>query len=139
MRKNPENQRERYLTPEEVDRLLTDLTASPYQSSANAIRLLILTGARRNEVLGAMWAEFDLAAGIWAKPASRTKQGKLHRVPLSVAAIQLLVDMKATAEGDAESGQRAFDQLNEAILAMQDPEFRDIYVKPFRHDENSDE
>jgi integrase len=99
--KNPENKRERYLTPAELQRLMAALAAHPYKSSANAIRLLLLTGARRNEVLGAQWSEFDMDAGTWVKPATRTKAGKPHRVPLSAPARQLLADMRAKAEGDA--------------------------------------
>jgi hypothetical protein len=38
------------------------------------------------------------------------------------------------AEGRAESGRRAFDQLNEAILMMDEPEFCDISIKPFRYE-----
>ena len=59
---NPEHHRERYLTPEEFDRLLAVLDR--YQErrpdSCDALRLLMLTGARRGEVLGATWDQFDL-------------------------------------------------------------------------------
>ena len=43
------------------------------------MRLLLLTGARRGELLAAKWADFDLDAGIWTKPGSTTKQRTLHR------------------------------------------------------------
>jgi integrase len=64
------------------------------QRSANAIRLLMLTGARRSEVLSAMWDQFDLASGVWTKPSAHTKQKKSHRVPLSAPALQLLAAMR---------------------------------------------
>ena len=95
--RNPENKRERYLTPLELERLMTALAEHPYQSSACAVRLLLLTGSRRNEVLGAKWGQFDLDAGVWTKPASNTKQAKSHRIPLSAAALQLLAEMRARA------------------------------------------
>ena len=38
--------------------------------SVNAIKLLMLTGARRGEVLGATWAMFDLENGVWTKPSA---------------------------------------------------------------------
>ena len=41
-----------------------------------------------------------------------------------------------TADGRAEAGQRAFDELNDAILAMDDPRFGDISIKPFRHEQD---
>jgi integrase len=109
--RNPENRRERYLTQAELERLLTILSAHPYQSSACAVRLLLLTGARRNEVLGATWGEFDLSGGTWTKPASNTKQAKTHRIPLSAAAIELLADMHAKADGPALfPGRRGAEQ-----------------------------
>ena len=58
------------------------------------MRLLMLTGAGRSEVLSATWAMFDLGAGVWTKPSSHIKQKQKHRVPLSPPAIQLLCDIK---------------------------------------------
>ena len=57
-----------------------------------------LTGAKKNEVLGARRDQFDLAAGTWSKPASTTKQAKLHHVPLSGPAIELLAALKSRHE-----------------------------------------
>ena len=50
----------------------------------------MLTGARRGEVLNATWDQFDLDRAVWTKPAATTKQRKLHRTPISGAAVQLL-------------------------------------------------
>ena len=36
-------------------------------------RLLLITGQRKNEVAGARWPEFDLAAKLWTVPAERFK------------------------------------------------------------------
>jgi integrase len=99
--RNPEHKRERYLTPAELERLMAALTAHPNQTSANVIRLLLLTGARRGEVQRATWDQFDLQSGVWVKPAATTKQNKLHRIPLSAPARQLLAEMHATANGSA--------------------------------------
>ena len=95
--RNNEEKRERYLIGDELRRLIDALTAYPNQTSANAIRLLLLTGARRGEVLAARWDQFDLETGIWVKPSSHTKQKRLHRVPLSAGARLLLVNIKASA------------------------------------------
>jgi integrase len=100
IKKNAETKRERYLSPDELRRLTSALAAHPYQSSANAVRLLLLTGARRAEVLGAKWSEIDFNAGVWMKPANRTKAGKLHRIPLSAPAQQLLLEMRGQATGE---------------------------------------
>jgi integrase len=96
--RNPEERRYRYLGGEELRRLTAALAAHPRQAAANAIRLLLLTGARSGEVLAASWGQFDLEAGIWTKPSSHTKQKREHRVPLSAPARQLLAEMRAAAE-----------------------------------------
>jgi integrase len=46
---------------------------------------------------------FDLENGVWTKPSAHTKQRKLHRVPLSGPAIQLLVEMKAATRRKSEA------------------------------------
>ena len=79
----PEQKRSRFLTGAEIARLSEALAKHPEQASANAVRLLLLTGARRGEVLSARWEEFDLAARAWTKPSAHTKQKKDHRLPLS--------------------------------------------------------
>jgi len=94
VKKNPEEKRERYLTTDEMVRLNKALNEHPNQGMANIIRFLLLTGARRGEVLNATWDQIDLEHGVWTKPSSHTKQRKLHRVPLSSAAIVLLEQVK---------------------------------------------
>jgi integrase len=95
--RNQEEKRSRYLSGDELRRLTEALAVHPSKAVANAVRLLLLTGARKTEVLGAPWDQFDLAEGVWVKPSSHTKQKKEHRVPLSAPARQLLVEMKAEA------------------------------------------
>ncbi len=90
-------QRTRYLSATEILKLSEALAAHPERTSANAIRLLMLTGARRSEVLSARWEMFDLNAGVWVKPSAHTKQRREHRVPLSAAAIELLRRLKQGA------------------------------------------
>jgi integrase len=95
--RNHEEKRTRYLSSSEILRLSDALSAHPERTSANAIRLMMLTGARRGEVLGARWDMFDLDAGVWVKPSSHTKQREQHRVPLSALATQLLREIRASA------------------------------------------
>lgn len=47
------------------------------------VRLLILTGARREEVAGLQWEELDQAKSIWTLPPERSKNGNGNIVPLS--------------------------------------------------------
>ncbi len=92
-----ESGRARYLSPAEINRLSRALGEHPDQDVANVVRLLILTGARRTEVLSARWDQFDLEQGIWTKPSGATKQRREHRVPLSGQAIDLLRRMRKAA------------------------------------------
>ncbi len=54
------------------------------------VQLLILAGQRREEVGGMSWPEIDLDAAIWVIPASRSKNGRFHEVPLSPEAVTTL-------------------------------------------------
>jgi integrase len=87
--KRIEQARERFLSPEELARLAAVLDAAADQRAASIIRLCMLTGARVGEVRTARFEQFNLDYAIWSKPASTTKQRKIHRVPISqdVAAI----------------------------------------------------
>jgi integrase len=98
--RNDEHKRQRYLSADELKRLTKALAEADDPQAADIIRLLLLTGARRGEVLAARWADIDLEAGVWTKPGATTKQRTLHRVPLSGAAKLLLTRLrKATEEG----------------------------------------
>jgi integrase len=98
--RNQEHKRHRYLTGAELARLTAALDELRDQGAANAIRLLLLTGARRGELLAAHWTDIDLDAGVWTKPGATTKQKTMHRVPLSQAACQLLAAMKQQADSE---------------------------------------
>ncbi len=91
--RNVETSRRRYLKGGEMQALIAALTEYPNQQIANVFRLLLMTGARRGEVLSARWAEIDLTTGIWAKLASSTKQNEPHEAPLSAPARQLLSEI----------------------------------------------
>ena len=51
---------------------------------------LAFTGVRSGEARGATWDEVDLEKAIWTVPASRMKNRRVHRVPLSIEAMELL-------------------------------------------------
>jgi integrase len=91
--RNPETGRKRYLAGTELARLMAALAACSDQQFANVIRMLLLTGARRGEVLGMKWGDIDPDTGVWTKLASGTKQKRDHVVPLSAAARLLLTDI----------------------------------------------
>ncbi len=85
-----EDKREAWLTGEQLQRLADALDSYPNQDAADALRLLILTGARPGEVMGATWPMFNLERGAWTKPSHHTKEKKPEHVPLSAAALMIL-------------------------------------------------
>lgn len=66
--------------------------------AAKALEFAILTAARSGEVRLAEWSEIDLKARLWVVPASRMKAKKIHTVPLSGAAVELLKGLPRTSE-----------------------------------------
>jgi integrase len=99
--RNPEEGRARYLDPGELGRLVAALAEHDDRQGANIIRFLLLTGCRSGEALAARWEQFDLAVGTWTKPSRATKQKKVHRVPLSAPARQLIEAIRQASGGSA--------------------------------------
>lgn len=66
-----------------------------------AVKLLMLTMARKSELLRAKKTEFNLDAGVWDVPAERMKMKRPHRVYLSTQAVGLLTQlMQLTSASD---------------------------------------
>ena len=85
------NKKERYLSQEEAKRLYDAVCESQNPMLRYVVPLLILSGARKREVLDAKWEDFDLNRRIWRIPT--TKAGKARHVPLSDGALHLLSTM----------------------------------------------
>ncbi len=96
-RRNPEEGRERFLTAVELQALVGALESKGQSPAALALRFIIATGCRKSEALNAPWTQIDLAAGVWTKPSSHTKQKRLHRVPLGSEAKRVLIEAQALA------------------------------------------
>jgi integrase len=63
-------------------------------ATRRAIRLLMLTFVRTNELINATWDEFDLDNALWEIPGWRMKMRNPHIVPLSRQAVALLREQK---------------------------------------------
>ncbi len=83
-----DNQKERYLSTDEAQRLYTQLQQSDNQMLQFIVPMLILTGARKREVLDARWEDFDLEHRHWR--IHTTKLGKPRFVPMSDGVVNLL-------------------------------------------------
>ncbi|WP_264713325.1 tyrosine-type recombinase/integrase [Limobrevibacterium gyesilva] len=81
--------RDRVLARDELAALLPVLRKSdrPY---AAALRFMLLTLARREEVGRARWRDIDMDAGTWTIPGEQSKNGQSHVVPLAPQALELL-------------------------------------------------
>jgi integrase len=84
----PEQHRDKFLTAAETQALVHALDLEPNRDAASALALLILTGARKQEVLRAKWELVDLDRGMLTVPLS--KSGRPRHVPLSSAAVRVL-------------------------------------------------
>jgi integrase len=71
---------------------------SEAQRAVNAIRLIMVTGARKGEVLLATWDQFDLDRGVWTKPSHNTKQQRVEHVPLNDQAVAFLRSLPREGE-----------------------------------------
>ncbi|MBZ9540483.1 tyrosine-type recombinase/integrase [Modicisalibacter tunisiensis] len=79
------------LSLEELRQLWAALDAARLSAAVrDALRLAVLTGARRGEVAGMRWEELDLAAGVWRLPEGRTKTSTARPVYLSPEAVETL-------------------------------------------------
>jgi integrase len=91
--------RQRTLTDDEIRALWLGSEKLGYPFGP-LYRLLLLTGARRGEVAGARWREFDLQKKIWVVPPERFKSNASHLVPLSDAAIAIIESLPRFTKGD---------------------------------------
>ena len=60
-----------------------------------ALKLMLLTFVRTNELVLARWSEFDLDEARWVIPAHRMKMRRDHIVPLSRQAVEILKELRA--------------------------------------------
>jgi integrase len=87
--KHREEARDRVLSDGELVAIWRAADALDWPA-APIVKLLALTGQRRDEVAGMRWAEVDLDGRLWSIPPSRRKGGIPNRVPLSDAALAIL-------------------------------------------------
>jgi integrase len=88
-----ENQRDRALSEDEIGVLWRTLDTASMEPNARLIlRLMLITGQRKGEVIGIHRDEIDLEKALWVLPATRAKNGREHLIPLSGLALQILTE-----------------------------------------------
>jgi integrase len=73
------------------------------------VRLLILLGARRQEIGGLRWSELDLGNGRWVLQGQRSKNGRAHELPLMPMALDIIKDVPRLVSRDQLFGARSND------------------------------
>jgi integrase len=135
--RQPESPRDRTLTDAELGDLwkhLGDLTSVV----EDFVRLLILTGQRRDEVREIHSREIDARSRIWTIPADRYKTGRAHTVPLPDGAWEV-IERRMAEVGDGyllphrdgpekpwNGTRNAMEQVRRKVLGKTDYTLHDI-------------
>lgn len=81
----------RWITPEEADRLIQELTKSKRtEALAELVRFSLATGLRESNVTGLEWSRVDLERRVLWVEGYQSKNGSAFNLPLSAEAILVL-------------------------------------------------
>jgi len=87
----PENRRDRVFTTDEICALWIGLDGARMAEGTKLIlKLQLVTGQRKGEIVSAAWEEIDFTDKWWTIPPEKAKNKMAHRVPLSPLALELL-------------------------------------------------
>ena len=104
------NKIERYMTEEQLGKLLEVLATYPARNACHVALFLLSTGARLNEALTATWANIDREHRVWRIPAADSKSKKVRSVPLNDAALEVLDQLGSDGQNEhlflTREGQR---------------------------------
>lgn len=128
--------KERYLSQEETQRLYESVQKSDNPILQYIIPMLILTGARKREVLDAQWDDFDFEHRRWRIPI--TKSGKPRHVPLSDGVLRLLAQIPRKdgcpyVFANPNSGKPFVSVFNSWNTARKMAGLRDVRIHDLRH------
>ena len=94
-----EQERERFVTPDELPRLFDAIDAADDARIADFLRLALLTGARKSAILRMRYADVDFGQTVWTIPGSDSKNGRPVHVPLVAEAVAVIRSRQAVATG----------------------------------------
>ena len=95
-----ENQRDRVLSDDKIRAIWLSLDdAGMIKEIQLALKLQIITGQRKGEIIGAEWSDLNLKDGWWIIPKEKSKNNLPHRVPLSSLALKILKEAKELSKG----------------------------------------
>ena len=125
-KKEENGPRERALSNSEATALLI---GAPEDDFGRIVRLLMLTGCRREEIGLLRWSEIDMDARTITLPAERTKNGQQHVVPLSETAVKVLLSVPRRESRDYVFGRNGAGYSNwseakrrlDALVELKEP------------------
>jgi integrase len=93
-----EKRRDRVLDDDEIKAFWLELDQARMHIRIKlSLKLMLVTAQRKQEVSNAKWGEFDMKGGWWTIPSDRSKNGRSHRVPITLIAKTLLTKIKESA------------------------------------------
>jgi integrase len=111
VKKNPEEGKERFYSAAEIAAISDALADVKTGSSADCLRLIMLTGCRPDEAMNATWPQMDAESGYWCKRSAHVKQRKTHKFALNPPALALIARLRAKRDADAAEGELVSDWL----------------------------
>jgi integrase len=112
-----ETSRDRVLTPEELVDVWMAAESIRYPIGTY-LKFLTLVAQRKGEVAAMKWAHVDMDRALWTLTAEATKAGRVHDVPLSDAALEILRSLPRFTKGDyiwtTTSGEKAINGFSKA-------------------------
>lgn len=121
--KAPEIARDRVLSDAELVAIWN--AATPDSFYGRIVRMLMLTGQRRDEIGGLWWAEIKREQKLIELPSERTKNKRPHIVPLSDMALELLPPKgTGTVFGEGSGGYSAWSGGKERLDAKLGPDMK---------------
>jgi integrase len=109
-----ERPREHVLTEDEI----RHVCAAADGAYGDIIKLLILTGQRREEIGALRWAEVDLDRKLISLPGQRTKNARPHEIPISPAAALILSARARSPKQEFVFGRRPFGSWSRSKRAL---------------------
>jgi integrase len=100
-----EGSRDRVLSDDEIAAVWTAINTEALPM-ASLYKLRLITAQRGGEVASMKWKDLDFESKMWTIPSEASKNGKLHRVPLSDLALKKLLAVKSAAEIQAKKPHR---------------------------------
>jgi integrase len=91
--KKKEQKRDRVYSQQEIHQLWAAFESQD-QLIETIYKLLLLLGQRTGETCQMRWSDIDTDRAIWTIPTESNKAGRLHIVPLSEQALELILNMK---------------------------------------------